>query len=122
MTILAVVGSGIAAAKANAHPQRPPIIARLTSGQKARETLGTCMDLERRLCASLLAKIHEQIERTGHLISLLPVDRLHWKPAIRGAWPVDALLGHLLDCLAGFCADRKSTRLNSSHRTISYAV
>jgi hypothetical protein len=25
-------------------------------------------------------------------------------PAIPGAWPVGILLGHLLDCLSGFCA------------------
>ena len=62
------------------------------------------METEQRLCASLLSKLHEQIERTGHLINLLPLDRLNWKPAIPGAWPVDLLLGHLLECLAGFCA------------------
>ena len=59
---------------------------------------------ERRLCASLLLKIQEQIERTIHLINLVPADQLDWKPAIPGAWPVEMLLGHLLDCLAGFCA------------------
>uniref|UniRef100_Q027E9 Uncharacterized protein n=1 Tax=Solibacter usitatus (strain Ellin6076) TaxID=234267 RepID=Q027E9_SOLUE len=57
-----------------------------------------------RLCAALLAKIHEQIEGTVHLISAVPADRLNWTPAIPGAWPVDILLGHLLECLAGFCA------------------
>ena len=56
------------------------------------------------LCALLLAKIHEQMERTGHLIHRLPSDRLDWAPAIRGAWPAGVLLGHLLDCAAGFCA------------------
>jgi DinB superfamily len=56
------------------------------------------------LCASLLLKIQEQVERTVHLIELLPVDGSNWKPAIPGAWPVEVLLGHLLDCLAGFCA------------------
>src|SRR5260370_36726316 len=56
------------------------------------------------LCASLQAKIHEQIERTEHLISLVPEGRTDWAPAIPGAWPVSILVGHLLDCLAGFCA------------------
>ena len=56
------------------------------------------------LCAALLEKIQEQIERTVHLITLLPSDQRNWTPAIPGAWPVEMLLGHLLDCLAGFCA------------------
>ncbi len=55
------------------------------------------------LCAAVLAKIHEQIERTAHLIRLLPEDRPGWMP-LPGAWPVEMLLGHLLECLAGFCA------------------
>jgi hypothetical protein len=61
-------------------------------------------DSEQRLCVSLLLKIQEQIDRTVHLINLLPADRPNWKPPIPGAWPVEMLLGHLLDCLAGFCA------------------
>src|SRR5690242_427282 len=62
------------------------------------------MDDHRPLCTSLLAKIHEQFERTGHLIDLLPADRLDWVPAMPGTWPLGILLGHLLDCAAGFCA------------------
>jgi hypothetical protein len=62
------------------------------------------MGSEQPLCASLLLKIQEQIDRTVHLINLMPADRLNWKPAIPGAWPAEMLLGHLLDCLAGFCA------------------
>jgi hypothetical protein len=62
------------------------------------------MDSEQRLCASLVLKIQEQIDRTGHLINLLPIDRPNWKPATPNAWPIEVLLGHLLDCLAGFCA------------------
>ena len=62
------------------------------------------MDSEQRLCASLLLKIQEQIDRTVHLINLLPVDRPNWTPAVPDAWPIEMLLGHLLDCLAGFCA------------------
>ena len=56
------------------------------------------------LCTSLLSKIHEQIERTGHLLGKLPADRLEWTPAISGSWPTAKVLGHLLECLAGFCA------------------
>src|SRR5215472_6987366 len=62
------------------------------------------MNANRTLCASVQAKIYEQIERTEHLVSLLPEGRGDWVPPISGAWPVSILLGHLLDCLAGFCA------------------
>ncbi|MGP0075879.1 MAG: DinB family protein [Bryobacteraceae bacterium] len=73
--------------------------------QKARrETLETGMDPGQPLCASLLLKIQEQIDRTVHLINLVPVERPDWKPLIPDAWPIGLLLGHLLDCLAGFCA------------------
>jgi len=51
------------------------------------ETLEVCTDAAGQLCASLLAKIHEQIEGTEHLIGLLPADRLDWVPAIPGIWP-----------------------------------
>jgi hypothetical protein len=58
------------------------------------------------LCASVLAKIHEQIERTDRLIGLLPPERLDWTPRSHGlsGWTTARLLGHLLDCLPGFCA------------------
>jgi DinB family protein len=56
------------------------------------------------LCASLFAKVDEQLERTGHLAACIPEDQLGWAPAIPGAWPTGLLLGHLLDCAAGFCA------------------
>ncbi len=56
------------------------------------------------LCGSILAKIHEQIERTEHLLGLLPPDRLDWTPSIRDSWSTAKVLGHLLECLAGFCA------------------
>src|SRR5689334_11844342 len=62
------------------------------------------MSSEQPLCESLRSKIHEQMERTGHLIRRIPAERLSWKPATPDAWPVDVLLGHLLDCMAGFCA------------------
>jgi hypothetical protein len=56
------------------------------------------------LCSSLLGKIEEQINRTDHLLRLLPPDRIDWKPPIPNAWPTGNLLGHLFECLAGFCA------------------
>ena len=56
------------------------------------------------LTAAIHAKISEQIERTQHLITLIPGHSGGWTPQIPGAWPADMLLGHLLDCLAGFRA------------------
>lgn len=56
------------------------------------------------LCASLQAKIREQVERTGHLIALLPPDRVDGSPTAPGEWGAPVLLGHLLDCMAGVCA------------------
>ena len=50
-----------------------------------------------------LLKLEEQIERTLHLITLIPPDRLEWSPP-GGSPRVCDLLGHLLECLAGFCA------------------
>jgi DinB superfamily len=67
-------------------------------------TLESGMDDQGPLRSSVLAKIQEQFERTSHLIGLLPADRLDWVPAIPEAWPAGVLLGHLLDCAAGFCA------------------
>ena len=55
------------------------------------------------LCAALLDKIGEQIERTRHLISLVPAGRLDWRPS-PGDWTTADLLDHLLDCTSGFCA------------------
>jgi uncharacterized damage-inducible protein DinB len=55
------------------------------------------------LCAALLDKIREQIERTQHLIGLVPEERWQWTPG-PGAWTTSDLFGHLLDCMAGFCA------------------
>ena len=55
------------------------------------------------LCASLHEKIGEQIERSLHLIGLVPDANLAWAPD-PGAWTVGELLGHLLECMAGFCA------------------
>ena len=50
-----------------------------------------------------LSKLEEQLERTQHLISLIPPDKLEWKPQPDSLRMGD-LLGHLLECLAGFCA------------------
>jgi hypothetical protein len=56
------------------------------------------------LTRDLVSKITEQMERADHLAGLLPPERVHWRPPIAGAWTAGELLGHLLDCLAGFCA------------------
>jgi len=56
------------------------------------------------ICASFLAKVDDQVERIEHLLSLVPADRLGWTPPIPKAFTMSALLGHVLDCLAGFCA------------------
>lgn len=50
-----------------------------------------------------LSKLEEQIERTLHLITLIPSDKLEWNPQ-PDSFRVCDLLGHLLECLAGFCA------------------
>jgi hypothetical protein len=56
------------------------------------------------IVSAVASSIREQIERTVHLIGLAPEEHGEWRPPIPGAWPVGELLGHLLDCLAGFCA------------------
>lgn len=43
------------------------------------------------LCIALRDKIVEQLERTAHLVALMPPD-------------ADLLTGHLLECMAGVCA------------------
>jgi DinB superfamily len=64
--------------------------------------------LERAIADSVSGKIMEAIERTDHLVSLVPVERLSWRPempdAQTAAIDLGRLLGHLLTCLAGFCA------------------
>ena len=52
----------------------------------------------------LAAKTEEQIERTLHLVRLVPRERLSWRPPVEAGWSAGELFGHLLDCLAGFCA------------------
>ena len=51
----------------------------------------------------LLSKLEEQIERTDHLITLIPAENLEWKPMPNSLRVCD-VIGHLLECLAGFCA------------------
>ena len=57
-----------------------------------------------RLPDLLLRKIEEQAERIQHLLSLAPTLPPGWTPPIAGARPIEWLYGHLLECLAGFCA------------------
>src|SRR5215469_15383656 len=56
------------------------------------------------LSESVLAKLGEQVERSQHLISLVPSGKLDWRPEPATTLSVGELLGHLLECLAGFCA------------------
>ena len=53
---------------------------------------------------SIHAKLREQIELALKMIERLP-DNLAWRPEIpQRAMDVGHLLGHLLECLSGFCA------------------
>lgn len=56
------------------------------------------------LSQSLAAKILEQLERTERLVHRIPAAALDWTPPYPRAMTTVVLLGHLLDCLAGFCA------------------
>jgi hypothetical protein len=64
--------------------------------------------VEQRLVGSLAEKVMETVERTEHLVSLVPANLSDWRPGARPEMPAASdcghLLGHLLDCLAGFCA------------------
>ena len=51
----------------------------------------------------LLDKIDGQIERAEHLTSLTPSEQIEWTPSPEALRVCD-LLGHLLECMAGFCA------------------
>ncbi len=55
------------------------------------------------LVSLFLSKLEEQIERTRHLLTRIPADKLEWKPQPDSVRVCD-LLGHMLECLAGFCA------------------
>jgi hypothetical protein len=60
--------------------------------------------MECTLCTTVLSKIEDQIERTDHLVCLIPDGRLDWTPPIPNGFSVGVLLGHLMESLAGFCA------------------
>lgn len=51
----------------------------------------------------LLAKADEQLERAARLAALVPSDKIEWRPS-PDALRVCDLLGHLLECMSGFCA------------------
>ena len=61
------------------------------------------MDESESVSSLFLSKLEEQIERTEHLIALIPSDKLEWRP-VPNALRLCEVLGHLLECLAGFCA------------------
>ena len=56
----------------------------------------------------LLAKLNEQVDRMDHLLELIPPEKLSWRPELcnsaREPFRLSEVLGHLLECLAGFCA------------------
>src|SRR5438094_8556833 len=57
----------------------------------------------------LLEKLREQVERTDHLISLIPADAADWHPNLSSRddsnyFRLNVLFFHLTECLAGFCA------------------
>lgn len=63
--------------------------------------------MKREITDSVMNKVAEAIERTMHLTSLVPASSLSWQPMPANAQPAfdfGHLLGHLLDCMAGFCA------------------
>lgn len=51
----------------------------------------------------ILAKVREQAERLENLLAVTPAEKLEWRPGPEMR-SLGNLLGHLLDCLAGFCA------------------
>jgi hypothetical protein len=63
---------------------------------------------ERVIVGAIAEKVFEAVERTEHLASLVPADRLEWRPDLPSHLPaandLGHALGHLLDCLSGFCA------------------
>jgi hypothetical protein len=68
------------------------------------EDTTSAFQIDQPLTAALFLKVLEQIERVDHLIGFVPQRDLAWNPPIDGAWSFGQVLGHLLDCLAGFCA------------------
>jgi hypothetical protein len=61
---------------------------------------------ENPLVNSAHQKIRDVIERTNHLVSLVPPDRLDWRPLSETVHFNDLghVIGHLLSCLGGFCS------------------
>lgn len=63
---------------------------------------------ERAIVDSMKEKVLETVERTEHLVSLVPANCLEWRPELPSNLPkgndLGHVLGHLLDCLSGFCA------------------
>lgn len=64
---------------------------------------------ERAIVDPVRDKLREQVERTEHLLGLIPPERIDWRPEVPGAsgrppLALSEVLGHLLECLAGFCA------------------
>ena len=63
---------------------------------------------ENPLVNSLAEKVGETIERTEHLVSLVPANLLDWCPKLPAEIPeaddLGHVLRHLLECLSGFCA------------------
>lgn len=64
--------------------------------------------MENSIATSISEKIAETIRLTIHLIGAVPKEKLDWRPIPTASkvQPMDlgSLLGHLLDCVAGFCA------------------
>jgi hypothetical protein len=62
----------------------------------------------RTLTVALGEKVLMMLERTEHLVSLVPVTQLDWRPTTSAGTvelsDLGHVLGHLLDCTAGFCA------------------
>jgi hypothetical protein len=56
-----------------------------------------------------LAKLEIQIDALQHLIRMTPDRLLDWQPAPE-TFRTAELLGHLLECLAGFCAALQAAR------------
>jgi len=60
------------------------------------------------LVLSVQQKVQDAIERTGHLIDLVPEDCLEWHPSPQQGpghfIDVGHVLGHLLSCFGGFCS------------------
>lgn len=57
----------------------------------------------------LLFKLREQVERTEHLMSLIPPGEFEWAPHLPfvnqpNVFQLNELLCHLTECLKGFCA------------------